>query len=237
MSHRFFKLFQVATISGILFSVGCGKGKPAPYSYEGPGNWDKKYSEVTFPAHKHASIGSALVASEPSVPADQRRQFCAIQVAAETDSGLVDSLLNQLTGRWEKKIRDRGFLESVDYSFFEFSNNAGYAKSSTGGFKLFSGDADIHFKRACLSVPLVREDAYSGFRILELEANNNDGVSYMAFRFERPSGSNNYPTLLLTNHHYSRYGQTEELKNINAVFAAHNSGEASVRIGIFTEKK
>lgn len=213
--------------------LACGKKELEPYFYEGAGQYSQSTGEVKFPG-EHALYGKTTVAK---YDATERSKFCAIDTEAETDETAREAFLSELNGTWAiDTIKDRDLskpdADLPTYLKFRFSAAASSADLYKVGFLFTSEVENIQFKRICVSKELKDPGNYQGFRIVELEAKNNEGIAIFAVKFHQ-SPVRKHPILLMTHRVYTRYGQTSSLSSESSVFRTSDDGESSVRISVF----
>ena len=227
------QLVPFLLIPSCLGAVGCGihfpsddsSSQPPPkqiYLYRGEGRYLPSDGEVRFQGSQPGSGDSA-----PDLPADERSRYCAVYAQAEPDDATRSKFLSDLDGQWSRDLDGSDFAPFG--ATFTFSMS-GTSASLSGA--LFQPMEEIDFKRICLSKP-IEGGRYAGFRVVELEANNNAGVAFFAARFIDAARGRRNPVLLLTERKYERYGATDPVKPLESVFSASQEHEGSARLWVY----
>ena len=97
-------------------------------------------------------------------------------------------------------------------------------------------DDTIQFDRVCISKELQNAGPFTGFRILELAASNNEGVAVLAVKFARPQKNHNYPVLWLSEFKYYRYGKKEAPVSESEFFHSYAEGAAHIHFGVYPNR-
>jgi hypothetical protein len=205
-----------------LFPSQDSQSRPQLYPYSGEGKYEDTLGEIHFSNHGW----DYCYDNPPStvhLGTDERAKYCATYTPQETDAKTVDAFLSQLEGRWEEYIvAADGEVDSGRVLSFS-------RKQATASLD----DQSISFNRVCLSQEITKEDRYSGFRIVELEASNNAGVAIFGVKFEKPFAGHSYPTLWMTSRQYLRFGASDDVQTERSVFCPQASTDDSVSILVF----
>ncbi|MBL7714126.1 MAG: hypothetical protein JNL01_01585 [Bdellovibrionales bacterium] len=217
----------------------CGKEKE-PFMYDGEGQYSQYSAEVTFPGKTilYGKTGTSKLSDE------ERKKRCVIDTDAESDEGALAEVTDFLNATWlvdvfQERQMDRPEQKMPTYASFSLwpSQRKALLKSGSLGFeRVFSDDEEIHYKKICISKPLQDPGRYQGFRIIELVAENNEGIAVFAVKAHEVRGRP-HPVLLMTHRKYYRYGQTISLQAETAVFLNDRSGESSVRLSVFPARQ
>jgi|GEM_PF-2467324 len=137
---------------------------------------------VLFVGLLAASCGGAKSTSAPtgtpvihdSLTAEQRVKYCL--AASEVDSSTdAQNFAQELKGYWTHKPSGD---EPANYNRIEFRFDPDARVAALSTYYDWGHDVvDISLKKFCLSKPLdTSHGGYAGYRLLEFEASNNDGV-------------------------------------------------------------
>jgi hypothetical protein len=144
----------------------------------------------------------------PSMTREQRAKYCFVGVELETDEAVARELLEKLAGTWKWIPADR--TNGYAWKTFEFSPERRYAAITSR--HAWTDKEELTYRKACVSRPLGREfNELVGFRIVELMAANNEGGVAFALKFDPPAEGHDYPTLQMTERHYSRWAANAAL--------------------------
>lgn len=227
----------------------CGLGGESPaYIHESltsdsrspwAGTFDINTGDIQFLSKEDQAPRDLAIARYPE-PSRARpgSSTCLVDVAPEKDANIRTELLTQLSRGWHKYFkpnREQQTFPTFDpyYKDFQF-DFAGQSAFLSGTF--LAPAESIHYKRLCLSRELIRSDAYNGMRIIELEAQNNEGIAYFAFRFKRRNDDMHRSALLMTHRKYVRYGQiARNLESVDSTFAPISDQALGVPIAVYLE--
>lgn len=217
-----------------VFSTACGVSPEEAakvYTYDGPGLYDERTGEVSFPG-TNAYAGANFQA--PAMSDEERAGYCAIYTAPEENAATRRAFLEKLVGVWKRESKPKP-LEVPFGNVFTFALQPEVRASMSGAF--LYPEQDITAERVCLSKPLKRNDAYNGFRILELKSKSSEGIAALGVKFAPPQLGHSYPVLWVTEYDYNRYGVVSPLKSEDSLFDPKNDSERSVRIWVYPTKE
>ncbi|MGZ3708848.1 MAG: hypothetical protein ACXWPM_08715 [Bdellovibrionota bacterium] len=228
---------RMALVTVAWIAWGCAPSAKTPdsahFQYTGPGQYQADQGEISFPKDGPHDSYTLRDTTSPH-PSTPRQNYSMIDVPQETDPVFLKHFLQKLAGKWK---RDRVVKDSIDLGVagdqITFDQDKHTVTLSAGGF---SNEESISYKRVCISKELYRDDAYFGFRVVEFEADNNEGIAAFGIRLDAPSLGHTYPTLLTTERVYSRWGQRDALETVDAVFGTNRNDEAGTRIIVYPSR-
>ncbi|OFZ52939.1 MAG: hypothetical protein A2428_06975 [Bdellovibrionales bacterium RIFOXYC1_FULL_54_43] len=168
--------------------------------------------------------------SQTELTPEERANYCAILVDPEPNQAIREGVLQELAGTWKRARKNTDFLGVPFGDTFQFIPDQQYAQLSGA---LFEPAEEIHAKRICVSAVLERTDQYTGFRLIEFLAENNEGAAVIGIKFARPQLGHDYPVLWMTERQYYRYGQNNQPRDPDAAFETNHSDEVSARIWVY----
>lgn len=213
---------------------GCGSGSPSktaeiPYAdLSALTRFDSDMSVLRFNGVK---TDYPKTVSTKTLPADERAKYCYVEVEQESQVG-SDEFLGQLRGVWKMVLAPGswGWGRKVFSLDPDSKVLAQYSEGSSP-----KNYEQISYERICVSKPLPATHRYSGFRVVEVKSNQNDGVVAMAVKFVNPTGGRTNPTLWVTDYEYQSYfgPNQNEVIPLNALFTPRREDESSRSIYVY----